>query len=240
MVKATRQLDLFTTGPTHTLEELRERLSAESGRRISLTFTRNRVRMISLEFRSRDHVDIRLHEDFRYAPPDVLDALCRYLHEPDDEIWKAVANFAQLLPLQRPSSSPRRGPLRRKGKHYDLGEIYSRINDRFFSGNVNCRIGWARGEHRGRRRRRRQSVRYGTFHDETQTVRVNPLLDRPDVPVEFLEYIIFHEMLHAIVPSIRENGRCFHHPPAFRRLEQAFPDLDRMKRLCQTLIEKLD
>ena len=68
---------------------------------------------------------------------------------------------------------------------------------------------------------------------------MNPLLDTSLVPRVFMEYIVFHEMLHAIVPSTQSNGRCAHHPPAFRRLEAQFPGIERMRRLCRTMIDKL-
>lgn len=240
MPGSTDQLDLFAPLTGRTLDEVCAHLISASGRRVSLTFTRNRVRMASLEFQPRNHVDVRLHEDFRFAPPKVLDALSEYIRDRDDVVWKVVSAYAQQLPVGRQPTPSRRPRLRRKGGHYDLGEIYTRVNERYFSGNIKCRIGWAPSVRRGRKKRRRNSLRYGTFQDETQTIRISPLLDTPDVPEQFIEYIVFHEMLHAIVPSVQENGRCMHHPPAFRKLEQAFPNLERMKRLCKTLIDELD
>ena len=49
---------------------------------------------------------------------------------------------------------------------------------------------------------------------------------RPDVPRYFVEFIVFHEMLHQVWPTtVTENGRV-HHPPAFRARERTFPQYE--------------
>jgi hypothetical protein len=57
----------------------------------------------------------------------------------------------------------------------------------------------------------------------TREIRIHPSLDRPDVPLFFVEYIVFHEMLHQLFPSSRSGGRAVHHPRAFRDRERAYP-----------------
>ena len=52
---------------------------------------------------------------------------------------------------------------------------------------------------------------------------MHPSLDRPDVPGFFVDFIVFHEMLHQLFPSGDATGRRVHHPRAFRERERAFP-----------------
>jgi hypothetical protein len=59
------------------------------------------------------------------------------------------------------------------------------------------------------------------------------------VPEEFVRYIIFHEMLHAVVPSVRRNGQRRDHHATFRVLERRFPGLARMKKLSAELLDML-
>jgi hypothetical protein len=61
------------------------------------------------------------------------------------------------------------------------------------------------------------------YDHKAREIRVHPALDRPDVPRFFVEYIVFHEMLHQLFPSDRHTGRHVHHPRAFRDRERAFP-----------------
>ena len=43
------------------------------------------------------------------------------------------------------------------------------------------------------------------------------------MPLFFVEFIVFHEMLHQLFPSSNGPGRRVHHPRAFRDRERAFP-----------------
>ena len=52
---------------------------------------------------------------------------------------------------------------------------------------------------------------------------VNRLLDHAGVPRYYLEFIVFHELLHELMPTSRACGRWVHHPAEFRRREQMFP-----------------
>lgn len=55
-------------------------------------------------------------------------------------------------------------------------------------------------------------------------IRVHPLLDAPFVPQWFMEYVLYHEMLHAVVPDEWDaNGRRCVHTEAFREKEKRFP-----------------
>jgi hypothetical protein len=54
-------------------------------------------------------------------------------------------------------------------------------------------------------------------------IRVHPLLDRPFVPTWFLEYVVYHEMLHSVVPDrFQKNGRRIVHHEDFNRRERRF------------------
>jgi hypothetical protein len=67
----------------------------------------------------------------------------------------------------------------------------------------------------------------GSFSVEDRIIRVHPALDQADVPRFFVEWIVFHEMLHGRL-EIRRRGsrRCFH-PPEFLAQEREFHDYER-------------
>ena len=68
-----------------------------------------------------------------------------------------------------------------------------------------------------------KSIRLGVYDHKAREIRIHPALDRPDVPRFFVEFIVFHEMLHQLFPSDRDTGRHVHHPRAFRERERQFP-----------------
>ncbi|MGH9960183.1 MAG: hypothetical protein ACREBC_24180, partial [Pyrinomonadaceae bacterium] len=48
-------------------------------------------------------------------------------------------------------------------------------------------------------------------------------LDTPEIPEQFVEFILYHEMLHIKHPARLINGRRYYHTSAFRNDERRFP-----------------
>jgi len=77
----------------------------------------------------------------------------------------------------------------------------------------------------GRRRRERPKgyIVFGSIQEEDRVIRIHPLLDRPFVPQWYIEYVVFHEMLHAFVPDRYDSaGRRVVHHEGFLRRERSF------------------
>lgn len=95
--------------------------------------------------------------------------------------------------------------------YYDLNEQLSAILRQYFPGVAPPRIQWGRKI----ARRRRRSIRLGSYYRPTSTIRIHPLLDSPDVPHFFLQSIVFHEVLHHVLGPAHD--RRFHrHERLFR------------------------
>jgi predicted metal-dependent hydrolase len=109
--------------------------------------------------------------------------------------------------------------LESRGRCFDLQAVFDELNLQFFQSGITARIGW--GRHSAKRRRR--SIRLGVYDHKAREIRIHPVLDKPQVPTFFVEYIVFHEMLHQLFPSQRHSGRHVHHPKAFRDREKSFP-----------------
>ena len=58
------------------------------------------------------------------------------------------------------------------------------------------------------------------MHDH---ITISKTLDSLDVPEWFVEYILYHEMLHIKHPARLINGRRYYHTTAFRVDERRFP-----------------
>src|SRR5437660_7254493 len=96
------------------------------------------------------------------------------------------------LPMQRHLN------LRLEGTHFDLRPIFDRLNERYFRGRLRgYKVMWGRR----RKHRSREYFVFGTIQEEDRVIRINPLLDQPFVPLWFLQYVLYHEMLHSVVPD---------------------------------------
>lgn len=239
-MKASYERELFEpVSLPDAVEHLRRHLAETSRCRVELIATRNRVSMISVMFRREGHARIRLHEQFLAAPAPVLEALALYLRTRHRRAWSVVADYARRI---RVPADATRSPVRRlqtSGQVHDLREIADEVNTRFFNGRVKCVVGWGARRPRTRRRSRSRSIRYGSWSAASRTVRVHPLLDDMRVPREFVAYILFHEMLHAVVPAEQRPGRRVDHGATFRKLEAQYPDIEGMRRLSRSLMNLL-
>lgn len=109
-----------------------------------------------------------------------------------------------------------------RGRHYDLDEIFNRLNRRFFAGKLaRPRLGWST------RRSRSILGHYDSAHD---VIIISRWFDSADVPRFLIEYLVFHEMLHIKYPVERDGHRRIVHSRAFREAEKQFPHYERARR----------
>ncbi len=114
------------------------------------------------------------------------------------------------------------------GRYFDLRAIFNKLNAKYFGNSLRrYRIIWGRR----RRQRPRLYLTFATIQEEDRVIRVHPLLDAAFVPRWFLEYVLYHEMLHAKVPDEPlPSGRRRVHTARFRELERRFPLYTRARR----------
>ena len=199
-------------------QSLERRLSDGSSRPVLLSITDNRHAMIS-HSQHNGVVRARIHHMFLDAPRRVQDALVRYIRQGDHEASNLIghyieANSARLAHLSR------RGNLVTRGKHHDLLAIFQRLNDKYFDGALHVLVSW--GSRRGGERKKRATIKLGSYSFQDRLIRIHPALDRRWVPRYFIEHVMFHEMLHHAMPATRGSGRRLLHPPEFRERETEF------------------
>ena len=126
------------------------------------------------------------------------------------------------LPLQRQLD------LEQEGEHFDLRKIFEKLNRRYFGGRLrNYEVKWGRR----RKERPREYFIFGTIQEEDRVIRINPALDQSFVPLWFLKYVLYHEMLHSVVPDeALPGGRRRVHTEEFNRRERLYPNYTRARR----------
>ena len=166
--------------------------------------------------------DVRLHCLFADAPLPMIRSLARYIVY-NDQI--ASAKLGDYIDEQEhrirpaPEPAPRRTIIRTRGKVYDLQQIYDDLNATYFDSALKVNVTWGRQAARGRAR---HSVRLGSYCYEEELIRIHPGLDQSWVPLFYIEWVLYHEMLHAVHPVERVGRRRHFHTPAFLAQERRF------------------
>ena len=171
-------------------------------------------------------VHVRVSDIFKDAPLGVHRALAFILvakllrRRPPEVHEKVYRGYAYAPEVLRASDLARRVRGRKQvssaqGRFYDLQRMFARLNRRHFGGELEPpTLTWSR------RRTRTILGHHDGVHD---TIVISKTLDSRDVPEWFVEYILYHEMLHIKHPARLINGRRYYHTKAFRAEEQRFP-----------------
>lgn len=175
------------------------------GRPVVLSITDNRHSIISHSLRQGVLI-ARLHHMFLDAPPRVVNALVRYLARGERQASLVVGQYIEANGARLARRRPRAIPLSAKGKHHDLLAIFQDINDKYFDGDCHALITWGRRTARKRGATRR-AIKLGSYSSLERLIRIHPSLDRAWVPRYFVASVVYHEMLHHMIPAARGSAR---------------------------------
>jgi hypothetical protein len=179
--------------------------------------------------RLRDgRIYLRLSDLFEDAPDEAVGALARILiakllrrrvRKEWDAAYRAHAARDEVVEasegVRRLRGRKRLGPA--AGRVFDLDRTFDRLNEEYFGGRLpRPRIGWTLQDSW------RTHGHYDPAHD---TIVLSRSLDHPATPPFVVDFVMYHEMLHAAMPAERRHGRHLHHTAAFRRAEAHFPGM---------------
>jgi hypothetical protein len=206
-------------------DTLRRELELQTGLKLCLTLTDNTSTMLSIRRdRARGRTRVRAHRMFLSAEPRVIRAMAEWLTRPRaQQSGVIIDRFIEANRHRIRAERPRPGRFRTQGQFFDLQRYFDYLNDACFENSVTAAITWGRMPAATSRRRR--SIRFGSYTQEDHLIRIHPLLDQGFVPDYVVQYIVFHEMLHAYLGvGVAPNGRRRIHTAEFRQAEQAYPD----------------
>jgi len=207
-------------------ERLADAVAEGLGERVRLVVHDNRSVMVSYR-RVRGEVRLRVHHLFLGAPPDVARALGAFTASGRPAARREASRRIEAWVKEQRDriAAPPARELHARGRFHDLQEMLDRLNAEHFGGAVRARIGWGRSGIRPGRR----SIKTGVYLHHARAIRIHPALDREDVPAYYVEAVVFHEMLHEVVPLGERGGRRVVHGPEFRRRERRFPGYARAR-----------
>lgn len=214
------QLSLQFSNSKDTLQHYLEKVTGKS---VSLTITDNSTSLLSIRTKSNS-VSVRMHWMFLNAGDEVIREVADFIKTRNGRtplIEKFISKNRTCL-KKREQRSMQPG-IRTQGRFYDLKEIFDNLNIEYFGGSITASIGWGKGN--SRRVVRKRTL--GSYCRHVNSIRINPVMDRKNVPLYFIRYVIYHEMLHSSVKEERKNGRRSVHTSEFRKRERLFKDYEK-------------
>jgi predicted metal-dependent hydrolase len=218
--------DPFTRPPMDA-SELKSKLLRFSDREIELVINQNHSTFLSVLKKGRNTLKISLHKLFLHAGDSVCEAVVDFSMRKDPVALKKIRFFANdYFSKADHSDEVDDDKLRTKGKYYDLVEIYDDINKKYFDNKIDLKITWFKKP----KYRTFSSLTFGSYNRTMKLIRINDILDHAAAPTYFVEYVVYHEMLHHVCPGYTdENGREHIHTPLFRKREKEFAHFKRAK-----------
>jgi predicted SprT family Zn-dependent metalloprotease len=207
-----------------TLAEFESRLARYLDHPLQYRVTQNRSTMLRLLIGKK----LSLHEMFLKAPDDILAAIAAYVKNPFAS-RKSLHN-QQLrdyihahLDTYVDSAKERPLVVRNQGRVYNLQALMESIHKEYFSGELELVITWFKS--RGARRR----ILFGKYEQDRRLIKINDYLDKSSVPEYFVRFVIYHEMVHHIVPGVMKRCRRSVHGAEFKQVERQFREYDKAR-----------
>lgn len=209
----------------HNLREIQSMHQALEERlgKVDLVLTDNRRRMVSLK-KKRGAYRLRLHHMFIGCEPVVIEALSDLAMGgpaagPARDLLRAyIAKNREVI-----SSEIDPEALEAQGEHHDLQRLLDKWRDILDpEGLAEVVITW------GRYGKGQRTIRFGSYDFDRKLIRLHPALDQAWVPELFVEFIVYHELLHAVFPPRDGANRRMVHTPEFRQMEERFPGFEQV------------
>ena len=211
------------------VERFKEKLANNLDIDLEVVINENRSTMLNILARKRDWAKISVHKMFLDAPENIISAIAHYVKGTRrDRAGKDLLirgyiqsnlnrfNYSEQLDQRKFST---------QGRYFDLQEIYDRLNRVYFKSALDLKITWYGT---AGRKKRRSKIVFGQYFDHLKLVKIHRLLDDPFFPDYFVIFVVYHEMLHHIVPGHFDGKGIYRvHGSDFKDLEKEFADYEK-------------
>ena len=207
--------------PRYDERSVAEYFRRSTGKPVSLTVTDNSTSILSAKVKS-GVVHIRFHRMLLHADTAIMAEIAEFIRKRKCRT-PLLREFIRKNSACLASRPPRAANVVTQGRYHDLGQLYETVNSQYFGGRISAAITW--GPRYARRGARRRTL--GSYSAHTDTIRINPSLDRRNVPRYFVEFIVYHEMLHADIGIGTKAGRNVVHSREFKDRERVFREYEK-------------
>jgi hypothetical protein len=186
-------------------------------------------------WREGNEIGLTMSEGFAGAPQAVIEALVKlalpYTRRGRYEgLVRAYAGEeafqSRLVDLDLAGGTYEERP---RGLHYDLDEVFQRVNDLYFAGGIDRpRLTW---------NKLITSQEFGRYDPLSDTLMISITLDGPGIPAYVVDHVMHHELLHKLMGSTVVNGRRVFHSRAFRQAERKFHRFSEAEAFLKRVVE---
>lgn len=202
--------------PALTEERLKKIFENVLQNKVHLILTENRSSLFSA-YKKGGVYNIRLAKFFLDASERVIEDLAFFILK-RCKLSENVKSFIKTIKFPKRDKKRKKTIINYEGTYFNLYEIYQKLNQLYFDNQLNVAITWGKMSKRGFVKKRQ----LGNYSENDHLIRINPILDNKHIPSYYVEFIVYHEMLHALLGVKKINGRRAIHTKEFRKLEKQF------------------
>lgn len=219
-----------------TYTAIKQKIEFAAKKKVEVKINDNHSTMLSVKW-GRDCTKVSLHRLFLEAPKNIMDALtCHILQENSRVAPLVKAYIEDRLKEIDYSNTIDKAKLNTQGIVYDLQGIYDEINDEYFGNEIDLKITWFGNRHTKNRSR----LTFGLYHQALRLIKINKMMDTEKFPQFFVEYVVYHEMLHHLCPSYYDfSGKHKVHTREFKAEEKKFKHFEKAKKWLKANSPKL-
>ncbi|NGX63810.1 MAG: hypothetical protein KR126chlam6_01224 [Candidatus Anoxychlamydiales bacterium] len=199
--------------------DIKSELEKRSKLQVNLKVKDYKSTFISV-LRTRSSLQISLHKLFVEASDEIQEAVISYCLKRDENAHKMIKIYANKY-FEKADYTHRLDvkKLKSKGEYFDLKQILDNLNLIYFKGELNLNITWFKKP----KYKKFRHLTFGSFDKNLNLVRINNMLDNSNIPFYFINFIVYHEMLHYVCrESIGDDGRRKIHTTSFKKKEREF------------------
>lgn len=138
----------------------------------------------------------------------------------ENQVWSYLEKKG-ILSGRRHIHNPEKYTSLTKGEKYDLGDIFSSINNAFFENKITSYIRW--GAYASKTS---YQANCSDQHEKPfNLITIAGIYNHKSVPEFAIHSVMYHEMLHIAIPPYKKNGKNIIHGQEFKKAEQRNPDL---------------
>lgn len=201
---------------------LEEQLSSRLKKQVTIRLNRNTSTMLSVLESSETLCRLSVHRRFLLASNEILDAVSKFVTQKRGmplllkEYIQSDQDLDQSLGHSRAQTQADVA-----GQHFDLSKILLELEQEFFGKSLGLGISWYGST---KAIKSSQCRTLGIYDCVNKMVKINRILDDKRVPLMYLRFVIYHEIMHFLFPpKVTKKGRIQFHHQEFRRNEQLFP-----------------
>lgn len=183
---------------------------------------------------------LRLQKVFLEADDETLRSLFRHIlrkrrHGDDERINGFLSERSLRKDRNTLSTNHLKDCYGPVGNHHNLDQILNEVMRKYACQTDDVLIAWrsASGGYR--------SITWGTYKrlDDCGLIRINSLLDMPNVPKYVIESVVYHELVHHLVPTTKQNNKRVVHGARFKEMLARNPNIEKADKWTNQYFEKL-